>query len=387
MTAETPLLEIAALIEEAGGRDLHACMQCGTCTGVCPWPLVEAFSPRRVFREMSLGLEGWEAEAVWRCVTCRACVQRCPRGLDITGIMQSARTVLQQSGAAPRGLTVPLASLRTQGNPWEGDRTDRIDWPAVVGAPLFTSDCESLLFPCCTQVYDPRHRRAARALTSLLSLAGYRFGTLKEELSCCGDQARKVGAPDVFDDLSKGNLQAFRAHGVKRVFTSSPHCLDVLRTTPGVETEHATQVLWRLVQEGRLVPTRSVSAVVTYHDPCYLGRYAGVYDAPRHLISAIPGVDFREMPRSREESLCCGGGGGGMFLEMLPEQRFSVHRVREAIATGASILVTACPYCVLMFEDAIKATGLEGELEVLDAAELLSRSIAAGPIAPGGEAP
>jgi len=140
------------------------------------------------------------------------------------------------------------------------------------------------------------------------------------------------------------------------------------------------------VQEGRLVPT-PVSAVVTYHDPCYLGRYAGVYDAPRHLIGAIPGVEFREMPRSREESLCCGGGGGGMFLEMLPEQRFSVHRVREAIATGASILVTACPYCVLMFEDAIKATGLEGELEVLDAAELLSRSIPAGPSGPGGEAP
>ena len=379
MTAELPLLEIASLVEDAGARDLRGCMQCGVCTGVCPWQIVDVLSPRRVMRDISFGLEGWEQEAVWRCVTCNACEQVCPRQLCITGIMQSARAVLQESGTAPRSLSGPLASLRTDGNPWNGDRSSRSEWAASVGMPFWNADCDTLLFPCCAQIYDARNRRAARALATLLSLAGCSAGTLQSDSACCGEQAKRVGAVDVFNELLRSNEQVFREADVSQVLVASPHCLDVFRAEPvsrKVRVEHVSQALWRYVEAGNLRPVRPVRAVITYHDPCYLGRYAGVYDAPRHVINAIPGIDFREMERCREDSLCCGGGGGGMFLETAPDKRLSVHRVREARESGASILVVSCPYCMLMFEDAITAAGLSDELAVMDLSELLLYSIA-----------
>lgn len=375
MTAQTPLLEIAAMIADLGGRDVHACMQCGTCTGVCPWPLLGEFSPRSILREMSLGFEGWEAERVWRCVTCAACEQACPRGLRITQVMRAARTLLQETGSAPRALGGPLASLRTFGNPWEGEPERKTAWAEGTHAPIWNHACESLLLPCCTQVYDPRNRRASHALVSLLRHAGLAFGAPPVGLSCCGEQARKVGAEDLFQQLHASNLESLRSLGASHIITSSPHCLDVLCMIPEVVAEHAVQVLWQLVDEGKIEPTVAFPKTVTYHDPCYLGRYAGVYDAPRRLLASVPGLCLREMPRHGPDSLCCGGGGGGLFQEMAPDQRLAVHRVREARETGAEVLVTACPYCMLMFEDAIKVLGFEAQMEVLDIAEVLFRSI------------
>jgi len=380
MTAESPMLVIAALIAEAGGGGLHACMQCGTCTGVCPWPTVEQLSPRLILRQASLGLEGWEEEQVWRCVTCRACEDRCPRGIEITEVMRAARSVVQESGGAPRGLSGPLASLRTNGNPWEGESTEHGTWMKSLEVPSWDAGCEALLVPCCTQVHESRNRRASRALVGLLHRAGVRFGTMPEGLQCCGDQARKVGAEDAYQHLNEANLRVYRDNAIERAWVASPHCLNVMRAQPGTPTsEHYTEVLWRLVEQGRLLPTRSYDEVVTYHDPCYLGRWAGVYDAPRHTLEAIPGLELREMPRNREESFCCGGGGGGLWQELPIEQRFAVHRVREALETGARVLVTACPYCVLMFEDAIKVLELEGQLEVRDVAEVLARAVGVEP--------
>ncbi len=375
MTAQTPLLEIAAMIADLGGRDVHACMQCGTCTGVCPWPFLGEFSPRTLLREMSLGLEGWEAERVWRCVTCGACEQACPRELRITEVMRAARELLHETGSAPRALGGPMASLRTLGNPWEGEPDHKTAWAEGAHAPIWDQACESLLLPCCTQVYDPHNRRASHALVSLLRHAGLAFGAPPVGLPCCGEQARKVGAQDLFRQLHASNLESLRALGASHVITSSPHCLDVLSTMPEVVSEHAAQVLWRLVDQGRIRPTLTFPKTVTYHDPCYLGRYAGVYDAPRRLLASIPGLSLREMARHGQASFCCGGGGGGLFQEMTPDQRLAVHRVREALETGAQVLVTACPYCMLMFEDAIKVLGLEPQIEVLDIAEVLLRSV------------
>lgn len=377
MTVEAPMLEIAALVADAGGTDLHGCMQCGTCTGVCPWPTVEVFSPRTLLRQVSLGLEGWEETLVWRCLTCRACELRCPRGVGVTEVMRAAREVLQSSGGAPRALGGPLASLRAEGNPWEGRAGERSVWMNELGVPAWTPDCDTFLLPCCTQVHDARSRRAARALVTVLRAAEVRFGSIADGLVCCGDQARKVGAEQLYQQLLRTNEQHLRLARARSICAVSPHCWSVLRGEPELpDSEHSTLLLDRLLQEGRLSFAGTRDVVVTYHDPCYLGRHAGVYEAPRRLLRAVPGVELREMERHGDDSLCCGGGGGGLWHELPPEERLAVHRVREARDTGAAVLVTACPYCMLMFEDAIKALDWEGEIEVLDIAEVLAGACA-----------
>jgi len=382
MPAVTPMLELTDLILEVGGQDIQLCMQCGTCTGVCPWPPLKVFSPRHVLRLAALGLEGYEQEDLWNCVTCNTCVIRCPRGVDLIDVMRATRAVMLEAGTFPETYRAPLASLRSDGNPWSGDRSERCAWAKGLDLPAFGPETEYLYFTCCTQAYDPRNRKVARALVGVLQQAGVSFGMLDETESCCGDQARKVGAEDVFLDLRGSNAALFQERGVRDVIVASPHCLQAFnrdyKEEVALSAVHYTQLLDRLVQEGKLRLERPVELVVTYHDPCYLGRHAGEYEAPRRLLRAIPGLDLREMPRNRENSLCCGGGGGGLWMDLPKEQRFAVHRVEEARATGATVIATACPYCTSMLEDAVKILDLEEEIQVLDVAELLSRSLEGG---------
>ena len=377
MTTHSPMPEIAELIREMGGQDLALCMQCGTCTGVCPYPELVDFSPRMVIRLASLGLEGYEEDDLWTCVTCRTCMDACPRKVDIIEVMRGARALMLESGVAPRGIRSPLASLRSDGNPWSGERERRADWADGLDLPAFDAACEYLLFTCCTQAYDARNGRAARALIEVLRAASVSFGQLDADTVCCGDQAHKVGAEELFQDLSATNWGLFDRHDVRRIIVSSPHCLRVFRD---VETVHYTQVLAGALRTGALTLEGGLPspAVVTYHDPCYLGRHAGTYEAPREVLSAIAGLTLVEMPRCRQDSLCCGGGGGGLWREEALEERFAVHRVREAVETGASVLATACPYCLAMFEDAVGVLGLQERLAVRDVAELVASALVAG---------
>jgi len=367
------MLEITDLIREMGGDDLALCMQCGTCTGVCPYSELTDFSPRMVIRLASLGLEGYEEEDLWTCVTCKTCVDACPRRVGIIEVMRAARALMLESGMGPKGARAPLASLRSDGNPWSGDRSERSGLADELGVPVFDDGCDYLLFTCCTQVYDPRNRRAARALVEVLRAASISFGQLDAHAVCCGDQAHKVGAQELSGELLAGNRALFEGHGVTRAIVASPHCLRAF-DAPGIE--HYTVVLERALRDGALSPGELPEpTVVTYHDPCYLGRHSGTYEAPRDLLSAIGGLELVEMPRCRQDSLCCGGGGGGLWREEELEQRFAVHRVREATETGASVLATACPYCVAMFEDAVGVLGLQDRLAVRDVAELLRSAL------------
>ncbi|MBN1653149.1 MAG: (Fe-S)-binding protein [Deltaproteobacteria bacterium] len=379
MTAVIPMLELTDLILEIGGIDLLTCMQCGTCTGVCPWPTVKAFSPRRVIRLASLGLEGYEQEDLWRCVTCNSCVIRCPRGIDIIDVMRSTRSVMIEAGTYPQTYNAPLGNLRSEGNPWSGLRKDRASWSKDLALKPFDRDTEYLYFTCCTQAYDPRNRKVARALTWLLQKAGVDFGVLGEAESCCGDQARKVGAGDVYGQLREANLALFREHGVEKIIVASPHCMQAINLDYAGELPltaiHYAQLLSRLIEEGALTPRTKPDATVTYHDPCYLGRHAGEYEAPRKVLRAIPGIEMVEMPRNRENSLCCGGGGGGLWMDVPTEERFAVLRIREAQEAGANIIATACPYCTSMLEDAVKVLDLEDQIAIRDIAELVYESV------------
>jgi len=204
------------------------------------------------------------------------------------------------------------------------------------------------------------------------------FGVLGNDESCCGDQARKMGGEDTYQELRNRNIALMQNRKVNEIIVSSPHCLQIMNTDYtsdlSIRVWHYTQLLYALVKKGRLSLPKPVQSVVTYHDPCYLGRHAGEYEAPRRLLNAIEGLQLVEMPRNRENSLCCGGGGGGLWMDVPQEQRFAVLRVQEAQQVGAKVIATACPYCTSMLEDAVKTLNLEEAIEIRDIAELLAQA-------------
>ena len=364
------------------GDVFMSCLQCGTCTSVCPWNLVSDYNPRRILRELALesGSELSVDRAVWNCVSCNACGELCPRGIEIVDVMQAVRKLNASDDRTPDQFNPPLLSLRDTGNPWNGIPKDRMRWAEQLDIPDFVPDHDYCLFTCCTTAYDPYGAKAGHALPKLLQAARVSFGSLGILESCCGDQVQKIGAMDIFYGLAERNSELFIGAGVRKILTSSPHCLNAFRKhypdLKGiVSSEHYTELFQRLVDKGRLRFTREVNLTVTYHDPCYLGRHNGIYDAPRHLLQSIPGLRLVEMFNSRENSVCCGGGGGGAWN---PDQRIGLTRVNEALGTGAEVIATACPYCIRVLNHAIEDLGVQNQITVKDVAELLVASIATG---------
>jgi Fe-S oxidoreductase len=374
-------------VEEDIGDAFKTCMQCGTCTSVCPSIQISNYSPRLVLRNISLNraTDVNVDEASWSCVTCNSCVEICPRGIGIIDLIKTVREQTVNGGHLPSRFQAPVKSLTKDGNPWGGKRKDRFSWTGSLTIPLFTKDIEYCLFTCCTTAYDTTNQKgsetAGLALIKLFEICDVSYGTLGDAESCCGDQAEKIGAVDVFDSLTTSNTELFVNNGVEKILTSSPHCLNTFKNNEElqgkVETEHYTELLDRLITEGRLTPLSSVNQKVTYHDPCYLGRHNGIYEAPRRILASIPGIELIEMQNSRQRSLCCGGGGGGAWQILPVEDSHGVHRVREALANGAEIIATACPYCIRMLNDAIQTLGVQNKIQVRDVSELLLQSVEA----------
>jgi len=380
MESVTPFLEVTDAIKELGGADLEKCMQCGTCTGVCPWNLVKYFSPRGMIRLAQFGLEGFESDDLWNCVTCNTCVLNCPRGVEIIDVIRSMRMMMNETGSIPPSLKIPLGSVASRGNPWSGDTKERSKWAEDLKVKEFGQEVEYLYFTCCTQAYDPRNQRAGRALLRILQGGGVDFGLLREKEKCCGDAIRKMGGEEAFLRLAEENIRAFNDKGVQRIITASPHCYNTfVKEYPEFGGKyhvwHHTQLLLELLEKGRINPAIKMEKRVTYHDPCYLGRHNGIYEPAREVLKAIPGLELVEMERNRSDSLCCGGGGGGLWRELPAEERFSVLRVEEASRTGAEIIAAACPYCISMLEDALRTTGKTGEIKVKDISEIVLESL------------
>jgi Fe-S oxidoreductase len=374
-------VEVEDVIAEAG-EIFMSCLQCGTCTSVCPWNPVMSYNPRRILRQLALetGSEQSIDQAVWNCVTCNACGVNCPRGIEIIDIIQAVRGLNVSGGKTPASLAAPLDSLKASGNPWGSDRTRRREWVGERNLPAFLPEHEYCLFACCTTAYDPSNRKAGQAILQLLEYAGIAFGTLGDQEGCCGDPAHRLGDNEIFSELAYKNTKLFLQAGVKKILTTSPHCLNAFKNSYSglkglVASEHYTEVLDRLVMQGRIRPTLEVPATVTYHDPCYLGRYQGIYEAPRRVLMKIPGLTLVEMASHRENSLCCGGGGGGAWGDYPRNQRLDVQRVKEALSTGAEVIATACPYCIRMLNDAVRALGVGDRIVVRDLAELLLQSV------------
>ncbi|OPX18735.1 MAG: hypothetical protein BZ151_13060 [Desulfobacca sp. 4484_104] len=362
-----------------------SCLQCGTCTGACPWNLEASYNPRRILRELSLncGSDRSVDQAVWSCVTCNACGVVCPRGIMIVDVMQAVRALNVSTGKTPGYFKMPLDSLTQSGNPWGGERTNRLQWAEGLDIPGFVPEHDYCLFTCCTTAYDPDSRQAGRAFARLLQTAAVSFGTLGSRETCCGDPAHKMGATDGFAGLVRKNSESLLKAGVHKLLTTSPHCLDAFKNhypalKDAVASEHYTQLLDRLVARGRLRPVGQVDRIVTFHDPCYLGRHNGIFEAPRRILQSIPGLKLVEMPNNRQGSVCCGGGGGGAWSKDALDQNFSVLRVQEALGTGAEVIATACPYCIRMLNAAVGELGVEDQIVVRDLAELLWQSVSSG---------
>jgi len=374
--AITPYLEMSQAIMEAGGEALKKCYQCGTCSGTCPWTSITHFNIRKLVRYGQLGFDGIE-DFMWGCSTCKFCVDRCPRGVEIIDIVTAIRNVYSSGGMLPQSLRAFVGSLAARGNPWSGDPTKRNDW-AAGKYPLYGSDMEYLFWTCCTVCYDPRNVRVARAAAALLNQTGIRWGLPAAEVNCCGESLGKVGDPDLFARLKQKNLDYFQSQQVLKIVTVSPHCLVTFNREYGADynVTHFTQFLDQKIKEGKLKPQKDFGGVkVTYHDPCYLGRHSGVYDAPRNILKAMPGIEFVEMDRNRQQSMCCGGGGGGLWMEKSKGERLSDLRIEEALATGATVLATSCPYCITMFEDSIRTLNVDDRIKVKDVTELLLESM------------
>jgi Fe-S oxidoreductase len=375
--------EIIDIVKSSGGDAFKRCYQCGLCDVVCPWNRVRQFSMRKIVRQAMFGMTEIENEEIWRCSTCGRCPERCPRDVRQIDSGVALRRIATEYGVFPENVKPVRAvsgNLSTVGNPLGEDRETRGDWAKDLGVQPFSEEMELLYFTGCYLSYDRRLRKVAVATAKLLKKAGVEFGILGAKENCCGESIRKAGDEEVFRRLAKENIKTFIDHGVKKVLVSSPHCYHTFKNEypefmVHFEVVHVNQLLSELVESGRLELTGELAQKVTYHDPCYLGRHNGIYDEPRGLLKAVPGLEFAELPDTREDSLCCGGGGGRVWMDTPKGERFSDLRVAQAVDLGAQVLATSCPYCITMLEDSRLALKDSEVLEVKDITEILAELI------------
>ena len=389
--------------------DFYSCADCGRCSDQCPANAVgRPLSPRFVTikgRDYSFRLHPlfgragdgkpliggiYSEDEVWSCTTCGACEEECPLLVEYIDKIVDLRRGLIDGGNVPQSLQKPLKALESRGNPYGKPDKKRADWTKV---PEFQQTCNvkllngnenggarTLYFVDSGTSYDDRIQSIGRATAKILNHLGENFGILGPAEKDSGHEVRRFGEETLFMALRDHNTDAIKSSGVQRIVTNDPHALNALkhdyRDVPPVE--HISQVIAREVRTGKikLSPIEDEKRVYTYHDPCYLGRHNQVYDDPRVVLDAIPGLKRVEMSRSRDRSFCCGGGGLALFYEPKEDQRMGVKRVQMAAEAGANVIVTACPFCMVNIEDAIKVAGLEGKMTAIDLAELVDKQIA-----------
>jgi Fe-S oxidoreductase len=372
--------EMTRELRELGILDSRLCFNCGSCAGICPLSNIHSGFPRKVIRQGQLGVNDLESEDIWACATCKACVQQCPRGVEIIDYMKSVRRLVVETGAGyvPKSLHRTMVNLIGVGNPFGEAPEKRAAWALDMGVKKITRDMDYLLFMGCYGGYDPVVRKSAVALVNILNRVGISYGILGGEEVCCGESANKIGNEKLFELLAHKNIANFEKNGVQRVITISPHCFQTFKneyTRFGLKLEviHYTQFLAQLLKEGKIKPVKPLNKLVTYHDPCYLGRHNGIYDEPREVLRAIPGLNLREMTLAKETAYCCGGGGGKIWQEVKKENRISDSRLKQAVASGAEMLIAACPYCTVNLEDSRLVNN--ENISVTDIAQVLWESL------------
>jgi Fe-S oxidoreductase len=391
-----------------GLLDMTSCTECGRCQSQCPaWHTDKPLSPKLLIMAMrdhamakvvdTENIVGENApislDVLWSCTSCGACVEECPVDIEhVDHIVNMRRFQVLVESEFPSELGGTFRNLEKAGNPWGANKADRESWIAECDFPVrvvsgeLPEEVEYLFWVGCAGAYEERAKKTTKAVAELLHMAGVNFAVLGKRETCTGDPARRSGNEFLYQILSQENIATFnetfgdRSKGKKKVVVTCPHCFTTIGrdyAQSGFELEmlHHTQLLNTLIKEGRLKPSPHKSEKkLTYHDPCYLGRHNQIYAPPRELLEAS-GCDVEEMPRNKERSFCCGGGGGRMWMEEKLGTRINLNRVDEAIETGAAEVAVACPFCRIMVGDGMVAR--ESEVEVLDVAQVLLRSVKA----------
>ncbi len=330
-------------------------------------------------------------DVLWACTTCRACEEQCPVMITyVDKIVQMRRNLVIIKGEFPAELQKPFEGMEVNGNPWNLSRMDRATWTEGLDIKTFAEkpDAEVLYWVGCAASYDDRAKKIARATAQLLTQAGVDFAILGEEETCTGDSARRAGNEYLFTMLAETNIATINGYkeqgGVKTILTTCPHCFNTLANEypdfgGKYDVVHHTDYLLDLVAKKKLDPKKSVKAKVVYHDSCYLGRYNDIYDSPREILNAIPGVQLVEAEYwTRNKGLCCGAGGAQMWMEEQNKDRVNVKRTKQLIDTGAETIASACPFCMTMLTDGIKDQSKEDEVKNLDVVELLAAACGVG---------
>ena len=379
-------------MEELGAikkLNFNVCMQCGKCTGSCPVFPKSKLNPRRLMLEtaylispltMHPPLNIYEKSEVWDCTTCSTCSYRCPREVEPMDVLIGLRGLLIEQGRVPSTLGDALEGVYKYGNPWGLSRSKRSEWAQDLKVKYVSEGekAELLCFVGCAASYDSRAQEVAKALVKNLKTLGIDFSILGNEENCCGNEVYSLGEKGLFEILVEKNLSLLDQYGINRILTTSPHCFNAFKNKYGrdLAVQHYTQYFADLIDKGKLKFPQRVEKVVTYQDPCFLGKHNDIYDEPRKVIESIPGIKFVELNLSRGRSVCCEGGGGRMWYDIPGEKgRLGETRVKEAIEVGADILAVACPFCLLTFDDAIKTTGNEDRIQVMDIMELVAEAL------------
>jgi Fe-S oxidoreductase len=401
--------------------DGFTCTECGRCQSVCPaWNTGKELNPKQLMMWMrdNLLLRGddllgekpaaateagsepapvnlmpdvFSDEFIWSCVTCGACVYECPVDIEhVDAIVDIRRYQVMMESKFPTEAGVMLRNLENSGNPWGASAQERLGWAKgleddiVIVNGRIPPDVEYLYWVGCAGAFDDRAKKAVRAFAELMVKAGVSFAILGPQESCTGDPARRAGNEYLFQEMAKANIATLNEKGVRKIVASCPHCFNTMaREYPDFggtfEVMHHTELLARLIKEGKLKPDQPVDAKVTYHDPCYLARHNDVLKQPRTVVGAIPGVETTEMHRCKKKTFCCGAGGARMWMEETAGKRINIERIEEALETEPDIVSTGCPYCMIMLDDAVKDKVQKKEasenVQVLDVAQILARSV------------
>ncbi len=371
---------------------LDACTNCGRCEEVCPaYASGRDLSPRVVVQDLGRDMKGHGAGDVftkgvireaelWACTMCNACVSVCPVFIDQVDYIGEFRRTLVSENRLDGRKKIFLENVGRYGNPFGLPPSDRQAWLAELGVKTIKEnpEAEYVYWVGCQSSYDPRGRNVAKSVVRILKAAGVSFATLGSEETCTGEPVRRMGEEGRFQELVMKNLETFRKYGIKKVIVHCAHCFNTFQNEypefgAKFEVVHHSQLIARLIEEGRLKPGR-LDEKVTFHDPCNLGRINEVYEEPREVLKSIGGVRLEEMKRSRETSFCCGGGGANVWYQVEEKKKIGVIRAEEAASTGAGTLAVGCPFCITMFEDAFKTIG-DRPVQVKDIAELVAESL------------
>ena len=384
--------------------DGYSCTECGRCTASCPANITgKVLSPKEIMmkiRERSqekfpallkkdgAAIEGIKTtligdyiseDALWSCTTCMACMQECPVMIEhVNPIIDMRRSLVLMESKFPEEIQVTFRNLENNFSPWAFGQSERMDWAEGLDVKTMATDknVEYLYWVGCAGAFDMRYKKVSRALVNIMNKAEVSFAVLGEEEKCNGDVARRLGNEYLAQMLVKENVATLNNYGVKKIITSCPHCFNTFKNEypqfgGSFEVIHHSVFINDLIKTGKIKLDKNIPSKITFHDSCYLGRYNGVYDEPRKVLSSINGVELVETERNHDKGLCCGAGGGRMFMEENVGVKVNVERTDELLKTGAEIVAAACPFCITMVSDGLKFREQEENVAVKDIAEIV----------------